>query len=115
MLKINDALAFFIEVSSLFLFVRWAYSIPEKNLLKILLAMVALTGFVIVWGLFFSMKARYPLEGPVRWILEFIVLYFPYLKFLKDKTAISLVVLVIAFVVIVINLFIQATMGRAEW
>lgn len=109
--RINDILAFVIEIASLVLVTNWAFSIPVHRWQKFLLAGVALLVFVVVWALFFAPTARYPLKGPMRWILEFIVLFFPFLRFHRGRMWFS----VLAGVFIAVNLIIQSNMGRADW
>ena len=61
--------------------------------------------------MFFSPKAPYALAGTLRWVLQFTVLFFPYLQFIKTRPSL----IVIGAIMIFINLFIQANFGRADW
>ena len=111
MLIINDIAAFIIEIFSVLLVVRWAYIIPEQMWLKISLSVAAAAGFALLWRIFFSPKAAYPLSGNLRWSLEFLILLFPYLQFLNKKTS----YIIFAGIGIFINLFIQAKFGRSDF
>lgn len=111
LLKLNDFLALILEFSSLYVLLRWINSSPRKAAITIVLVVLTVLGFAMIWALFFSPKAKYPFKTPLSWVLQFIVMFFPFMQFVKDRKEITIV----AFVLIFINLFIQAKYGRAEW
>lgn len=111
MLKLNDITAFIIEIVSIIILARWAYLVPNNTFQKILLSGVAVIAFALIWSLFFAPTAKFALHGQLRWILEFAILFLPFLQFLKEKTWLT----IIAGLVIAINLFIQASYGRGQW
>lgn len=111
MLIFNDLLAFVLEILSLVLLAKWAHSIPENNIIKIVFAIVVVLIFGFIWGVFFSPKANYPLTGITRWVLEYIILLFPYFQFIRRNPFFIL----LGGVIIFVNLFIQSSFGRAEW
>lgn len=107
----NDVLAFLIEIASVYTWVKWAYLITDKIPYKIIYAFIAFILFPVVWGLFFSPKAKYEINKSLKYILEFIILFLPFLQFTQDKVWIT----VIAGVIIIVNLFIQYKMGRSNF
>ena len=76
MLIFNDLLAFVLEILSLVLLAKWAHSIPENNIIKIVFAIVVVLIFGFIWGMFFFFFSNYPLTGISRWVLEYIILLF---------------------------------------
>lgn len=108
MLRANDLLAFVLELLSLFLWGRWAYELSQKNWVVAILAVVLVT---LLWALFFSPKANYPLEGTLRWVLEGPILALPLLQFYSKNKLLMVVLLLL----ITLNLAIQALFGRAQW
>lgn len=111
LVKLNDVLAFVLELASIVLLVRWSFSIERNLFIKILLAIVLVAIFAVVWGMFFSPKAPYALEGMLRWVLQFIILFIPYLQFARSRPWL----LAVGAILIFVNLFIQANYGSAEW
>ena len=108
MLGANDLLAFVLELLSLFLWGRWAYELSQKNWVVAILAVVLVT---LLWALFFSPKANYPLKGTLRWALEGLILALPLLQFYSKNKLLMVVLLLL----ITLNLAIQALFGRAQW
>ena len=108
MTKINDILAFIIEIVAIFLYAKWAYDIPKTPWQKYVLALIAIIIFALIWGNFFAPRATTPLQGKIRWILEFIIIFTPILQFMGNAPIIPL----ISAIIIIINLYIQATYGR---
>lgn len=111
MLIFNDLLAFVLEILSLVLLAKWAHSIPENNIIKIVFAIVVVLIFGFIWEMLFSPKANFPLTGITRWVLEYIILLFPYFQFIRRNPFFIL----LGGVIIFVNLFIQSSFGRAEW
>lgn len=111
LLKINDIIAFIIELASIALYVKWAYSIPEMKTMKIVFSIFIVMLFAIIWGTFFAPNAKYSLTENIRWFLEFFILFLPSLQFINDKLWITIIV----GLIIIVNLFIQAKFGRGNW
>lgn len=65
----------------------------------------------LLWALFFSPKANYPLKGTLRWALEGLILALPLLQFYSKNKLLMVVLLLL----ITLNLAIQALFGRAQW
>lgn len=111
MLKLNDMLAFVLEIVSIILLTKWAYSIPSIMWQKFLLVAIVLTVFVIIWSNYFAPNAPNALNGIIRWLSEFLILFLPYLQFRNSNSK----YIIIGGFVVAINLFIQANFGRADW
>lgn len=111
MLKLNDIIAFVLEIISVGLLAKWAYSIPSILWKKIIAVVFSLLIFVFIWSSYFAPSSPKALSGTIRWILEFLVLFFPYLQFRNSNSK----YLIIAGIIIAINLFVQASFGRANW
>ena len=111
MLYLNDVVAFLLEAGALILLARWAWITPKELWLKIALTVIAVTVFVVIWGLFFAPMAKYPLSGFWRYLLEYMILLFPYLQFIQKDNRVA----VGAAILILVNLLVQAFLGRAEW
>ncbi|MFW3579442.1 YrdB family protein [Vagococcus fluvialis] len=111
MLKLNDAIAFVLEIVSIILLTRWAYSIPNVMWQKIFVSVLSLIIFVFVWSNYFAPTSPKAIRGTIRWGLEFLIFFFPYLQFKNSNFK----YIIIGGIMIVINLFFQANFGRAEW
>lgn len=111
MTRMNDIFAFVLEVLSIVLLGRWAYSVTDVPWQKWALMVVAVLIFVLVWGLFCSPRAKYPVAEPWIYLLKFGMLFFPFLQFLEHRLWIT----VIAGFVIAVHLVLQHLLGRADW
>lgn len=110
MLIVNDIIAFIIEVTSLILLTIWVYSLFRVQWMKIASVILILTVIALIWGNFFAPSAKSALSGNIRWVLEFAILYFPYLRFIKEKPGLPIA----AGIIIFLNLYIQARFGRSN-
>jgi hypothetical protein len=66
----NLALAFVLELAALLAVGSWAFGIDAGTAVQLLGAVVAITGFVVLWGVFAAPKARYRLAGGPRAVFE---------------------------------------------
>ena len=101
--QFNDILSFIIELISVYLYTYWAYNIPNTWFKKLLFGVLAFTIFALVWGMFFSPKARYPIPGLLGWILKFSALFMAFIPLAIER---RIFVTSIA-VVIIANLYLQ--------
>lgn len=110
MLLVNDVLAFVIKILALYLWGKFAYFFSENQLLSWGLAILAVLIVSVILGQFFAPSASNPLSGLVRWLLEFMILFMPFVFNFNKNWRLLLVVAI----VIGTNLFIQAQYGRAN-
>lgn len=110
MLMVNDVLAFVLEMLALYMWGKFAFSLSENTLISWGLAILTVVIVALIWGIFFSPKASYSISGPLRWLLEYIILFTPFV-FNYSK---NWLLLIIVAVVIAANLFIQAYYGRTN-
>ena len=66
----NLALAFVLELAALLAVGSWAFGIDMGTAARLLAAVAAVSGFVVVWGMFAAPKARYRLAGGPRAVFE---------------------------------------------
>ncbi|MBG9987759.1 YrdB family protein [Aerococcaceae bacterium DSM 111176] len=110
MLIINDILAFILELIAIALYGMMAYQLSENRFIKILFVIISILLFAVIWGRYFAPNASNSLHGWVRWVFEFIILFLPWpLYFREEYTYIMM-----AGIVIIINLAIQALLGRSN-
>ncbi|RXT01912.1 YrdB family protein [Ammoniphilus sp. CFH 90114] len=74
---INLGVRFTLELVALWIFGYWAYQMGSTGVTKLLLGASAPLGIAILWGIFGSPKAIYPLTGGLHYLLEFIVFGLP--------------------------------------
>ncbi len=110
MLIINDIIAFIIEIASLVLYGKFFYGQSDKLVIKIILALLYIVVFGIIWGKFFAPNAKNPLQGGIRWTLEFVILILPWILNYYKKPKYIL----FAAIIIATNLIIQGYFGRSN-
>lgn len=110
MLIINDILAFIIELVAIILYAMTAYQLSENRVIKILLVISTIIVFAFLWGRFFAPSATNPLQGWIRWVLEFVILFTPWPLYFQEKYGI----ITLAGVIIIVNLMVQALIGRSN-
>ncbi|MBG9979446.1 YrdB family protein [Facklamia lactis] len=101
---INDILSFLLELVALFLYSLWVYRVPHSLFKKFLWVFLIITMFAVVWGLFFSPKAKYPISGSLGWLLKFCVLFIPFIPFANELPVLVITMAVITF----LNLWVQS-------
>lgn len=74
---VNLAVRFLLELTAIFCFGKWGYSLPESKAISILLAIGMVLLFAILWGVFAvkndpsrSGKTVIHTSGPLRLVLE---------------------------------------------
>lgn len=110
MLIFNDILAFVLEIAAIILYGMIAYQQSDHRIIKVLLVVIAIAVFAIIWGRFFAPTAPNALQGWLRWVLEFIILFLPWVIYFHNRPT----YIVIGGVIIIANLAIQALIGRSN-
>ncbi|MGE7693671.1 YrdB family protein [Lysinibacillus sp. NPDC094177] len=70
---LNLALRFLLEICVLLSFGYWGIQNGKGMFFKLLLGIGAPVLFVVIWSLFGSPKATFPLSGALHFMLEFVV------------------------------------------
>ncbi|KOP80295.1 hypothetical protein AMS59_02545 [Lysinibacillus sp. FJAT-14745] len=70
---LNLVLRFLLEICVILAFGYWGIQAGKGMLFKLLLGIGAPALFVVIWSMFGSPKATYPLNGTLHFILEFVI------------------------------------------
>lgn len=76
--KINDALAFVIEMIIIFLYGKWGFELSTNPFILIILMLFFVLGFALIWAIFFLPKAKYQIKDKHYWLYKFLILFIPF-------------------------------------
>lgn len=104
----NDVLAFVLEMGALILWGLWAWSLPGLLIWKLVLAALAVGGFIALWALFFARNAKSRASGAWLFIGKLLLLLPPGLLYFSP----NLLLAGVWGLLVMLHLVVGASQGK---